>query len=229
LPGSSTEEEHVTLDQGTLLVTGIGVVGAFMALWFAWRSASAAEKALTAAERAADAAERSATTSETSAVEAGRSADAAEASASEAKAANRLETERRHDELRPTLPAALEAFTKDSRIQGKVEVFATFQLSRDYLVQAVISGRSGESLVIDQLLEAGVSRDVHIATLDAGAELGVDAVRFRFWPSAGGETDWDCPCERPGSISKEPEGHWSVTVPVHYQPPPQPFAAWVAH
>ncbi|CAL9328791.1 hypothetical protein SUDANB121_00038 [Nocardiopsis dassonvillei] len=221
----------MTVEQGTLLVTGIGVAVAFAALWFAWRSASAAgrsadaaETSATTSERSATAAEKSAATSEKAAAEASRSADAAEASAAEAETANRLEAERRHDEIRPVLPSRLKAFPKESRSPGKVEVFARFQLARVYHVQVVIPGVSGERMVLNENLEPGVERDVHLATLDTGLELGVETLRFRFWPSGDSEIGWRCPCSRPGSPWKEPEGHWSVTVPVSYTPPPSgPF------
>ncbi|MGW8439208.1 hypothetical protein ACWGKS_29030 [Nocardiopsis sp. NPDC055879] len=150
---------------------------------------------------------------------AGWAAWAAHRSAEEAKAANSLENARRHDELHPAMPEKLEAFPRESRIQDKVEVFVTLQLPRTYWVQAAVLGINSERTIINETLSAGTSRDLHLATLGTGIALGVEAIKLRIWPPAGTNT-WTCPCGRPATPEEEPSGHWSMTLPITYQPPP---------
>lgn len=148
---------------------------------------------------------------------AGWAAWAAHRSAEEAKAANSAENVRRHDELHPASPEKLEAFPKESRIQDKVEVFVALQLPRTYRVQAVVPGINSERMIINETLSVGTSRDLRLATLGTGIGLGVEAVKLRIWPPAGTNA-WTCPCGRPATQVEEPSGHWSVNLPITYQP-----------
>lgn len=136
-----------------------------------------------------------------SAVASQRSAEAAEQTA-------RLDAHRRHEELSPPAPDAVEVTSV--RDHSGRSLFGRFTVGRVYEVRAS-AGRRGQGDHSVQVVTAEVARPgevngFRVRLPDGAAGDLVNEVRFEFWPMASGPGSWTCPCGAPVAAT---EGHWS--------------------
>ncbi|WP_160051067.1 hypothetical protein [Nocardiopsis sp. FR26] len=163
---------------------------------------------------------RSMIVSSRSADSAAASAEAAKESASEAGTMRRIESDRRHEELVPVLPAVLQATPEPHpRLKGQFSVFVEFTVERDYQVRAWAVYEQGESpLSLPDVVAAGSTQRLYIETRNADEGLHAREVRFAFWPAP--DHSWGCACPGVTGPAEEPEGHWTIRRSLSYTPPP---------
>jgi hypothetical protein len=154
-----------------------------------------------------------------SADSAASSAHAAKESASEAGTMRRIESDRRHEELAPTLPRVLQASPEPHpRLEGKFSVFVEFTLERDYQVRAWAVHEQGESsLALPDVVKAGSTQRLFLEDRAPGEELCTREIRFEFWPAP--DHSWGCACPAVTGPGEEPDGHWAIRRPLSYEPP----------
>jgi hypothetical protein len=163
----------------TLITAGVA--------YLAWRTSLRGTKATEQATTAAEA-----------------SARAAEASARAAEALARIETERRHDELRPRM--SLTPKQEPDRIPGHSNLFAVVANTgdRDYRYRATIRYATGGSTdVRSGTLLAGTTERVHVTDLALSRPETLEIV---FEPNG-----WECSCGR-----GEHE-HWRLRWTIPYE------------
>jgi hypothetical protein len=136
----------------------------------------------------------------------------------------RLDHDRRHEDLAPKPPPAINADRKTSDAGGDV-LTGSITVPRDYRVRGeAISGDTSWPLDLDLVLRANRAYEFEIEKWPPGrTEPRAKELRFRFWPPE--EVDcvpaWSCPCDRPlgGGSNARSGGHWEWRVPVEYYDP----------
>jgi hypothetical protein len=171
-----------------------------------------------------------------------RSAGAAEASAAEAKnsadsAAQvaRAELERDHRANQPTDPAAKFHLEESTTTPGRVNLFFTFTLRRNYRFDGRTAfgpngGHGSFNADPSHVLEAGKPVRVYVDDLSATkSEPQVKMLELEFWPPRSNDPgeEWTCPCHRGVNPDGDPHWVWNVPVVVPSSAADQNLFLWV--
>jgi hypothetical protein len=187
-PATSSRFRSVNTNEWMLLIAAIQTVAVLATAgvaYLAWRTSVQSTEATAQAARATK-----------------QATAAAEASARAAETVTRIETERRHDELRPRVSVT---FTQEpDRIPGRSNLFALLANNgdRDFRHKATIGWNTGISQHVGSgTLLAGKTERVHVTDL---ALNGPDTLEVVFEPDG-----WECSCGRG-------EEHWRLRRTIPY-------------
>jgi len=179
----------------TAAIQAVATLATVVVAYLAWRTSVRSTEATKQATTAAEA-----------------SARAAEASARAAETLTRIETERRHDELRPRVSLTFQR--EPGRIPEQSNLFALVANSgdRDFRYKATIWYAGGVSQHVSSgTLLAGKIARVHVTDL---ALNGPETLEIGFEPDG-----WECSCGRSG------EEHWRLRWTIPYGKLPHDDAA----